>query len=172
VTARRLLLGIACLCICSGCGRRAKTITGVFPVGSVAAPWVLQDEVWSGTFEQAVPALGEDAADWWRFRPSRVWLAVYRHESNSKRRITVRAFAFDSSATARRAYEHFRPIDAEPFGAGDQGCWTEIGVLFAWGHMVFDVFGNDASFSSRGQSVYLTGFIEREMPPDLPRSPR
>jgi hypothetical protein len=168
----RLLLAVACLCICGGCARRAKTITSVFPVGSRASPWVLQDQVWSGSFERAVSALGEDAGDWWRFHPTRVWLAVYSHETDPKRRITVRAFAFETAATAGRAYEHFRPFHAKAFSAGDEGCWTEIGVLFVWGHIVFDVFGNDASFSSQGQSAYLTGFIEKEMPPDLPRSPR
>ena len=168
----RLLLGLSCLCLACGCARRAKSIADVLPVGSVASPWVLQGAVWSGSFQQAAPALGEDASAWRRFEPARVWLAVYRHEDDPKRRTTVRGFAFDTAAAARAAYEHFRPADAKPFAAGDDGCWTEIGVLFVWGRMVFDVFGNDASFSSQGQSAYVTAFIEKDMPAGLPRVPR
>jgi len=84
----------------------------------------------------------------------------------------VRAFDFDSRVAARNAYEHFRPTEAKAFNAGDEGCWTEIGVLFVWGRMVFDVFGNDASFSSQGQSAYVTALIEKEMPTTLPEAPR
>ncbi|HUU95065.1 MAG TPA: hypothetical protein VM487_04940 [Phycisphaerae bacterium] len=168
----RLLLGLACLCICSGCARHAKTMTAVFPAGSQAAPWVLQDAVWDGSFVRAARALGDDAEDWRLFRPTRVWLAVYHHEDDPKRRTTVRAFAFDSRVAARNAYEHFRPTEAKAFNAGDEGCWTEIGVLFVWGRMVFDVFGNDASFSSQGQSAYVTALIEKEMPTTLPEAPR
>lgn len=168
----RLLLGLACLCMFGGCAWQAKTITAVFPAGSQAAPWVLQDAVWDGSFAQAARGLGEDAKDWRRFRPTHVWLAVYRHEDDPKRRTTVRAFAFDSRVAARKAYEHFRPTDAKAFNAGDEGCWTEIGVLFVWGRMVFDVFGNDASFSSQGQSAYVTALIEKEMPTTLPEAPR
>ena len=168
----RLLLGLACLSICSGCARRAKTITAVFPQGSQAAPWVLQDAVWDGSFVRAARALGEDAQDWRRFRPTHVWLAVYHHQDDPKRRTTVRAFAFDSRVAAHSAYQHFRPTDAKAFNIGDEGCWTEIGVLFVWGRMVFDVFGNDASFSSQGQSAYVTALIEKEMPTTLPESPR
>ena len=153
----RLLLGLACLCMFGGCAWRAKTITAVFPAGSQAAPWVLQDAVWDGSFARAARGLGE---------------AVYHHQDDPKRRTTVRAFAFDSRVAARNAYQHFRPTDAKAFNAGDEGCWTEIGVLFVWGRMVFDVFGNDASFSSQGQSAYVTALIEKEMPTTLPEAPR
>ena len=168
----RLLLGLACLCICSGCVRRAKTIAAVFPEGSQAAPWILQDAVWDGSFGRAARALGDDAKDWRRFRPTHVWLAVYHHEDDPKRRTTVRAFAFDSRVAARNAYEHFRPTDAKAFNAGDEGCWTEIGVLFVWGRLVFDIFGSRASWRSEVQAAAMTGFIQSHMPRGLPDAPR
>jgi hypothetical protein len=134
---------------------------------------VLQDAVWDGSFERAAAGLGEEAEQWRAFDPEHVWLAVYQHDTRPEHKLTVRAFAFSPAEQARRAFEHFRPPDADAFQVGDEGCWTEDGVLVLWGRMVFDIFGNDPSaFASPEQAVYLLAFIEKKMPAGLPDAPR
>jgi hypothetical protein len=147
-------------------------MTSAFPPAHLASPWVLQDEVWTGTFDEAVPALGDDAEGWRRFGPTRTWLAIYRHEDHPERCLTARCFAFDSAEEARRAFEFFRPDGAEAFEAGDAGCWIEIGVLFRWGRLVCDVFGHDAPWDSQIQSAMLAAFITNRMPAGVPENPR
>ena len=172
--ARRALgtLVLAVLLLGGGCAQKIVTVASVFPVTSVAAPWVLQGAVWNGTFEQAKQALGKEAATWGAFGCTLAWLAVYQHMHQSERTITVRAFAFGSRAEAQQAFEYFRPPGAVEFRAGDHGCWTKIGVLFVWGRLVFDIFEAQASRQSEFQAARFTGFIESHMPADLPDNPR
>ncbi|MFQ5807617.1 MAG: hypothetical protein ACE5I3_14310, partial [Phycisphaerae bacterium] len=167
------LLAVLALVALGGCGGKRATIADTFPKGSYASPWVLQDEVWSGSFDQAAGALGEEAEQWRAFEPERVWLAVYRHDTHAEEKLTVRAFAFWSNEQARRAFEHFRPPDADELKAGSAGCWTPDGVLVLWGRVVFDLFGHEPSaFASPEQAVYLLAFIEKKMPRGLPDAPQ
>ncbi len=164
------LLGLVTL---GGCGGKRATLADAFPTGSYASPWLLQGALWDGSFEQAADALGDEAESWGAFDSEHVWLAVYRHDTRAEHRLTVRAFAFSSREQARRAFDHFRPADADELEAGDAGCWTEDGVLVLWGRLVFDIFGNDPSaFASPEQAVYLLAFVEKKMPAGLPDAPQ
>jgi len=170
------LIPFSCSCLAlgtfGGCGAKRVTIADTFPTGSYASPWVLQDAVWDGSFERAANALGDEAEQWGAFAPERVWLAVYRHDTRAGDKLTVRAFALSSPEQARRAFDHFHPADADELEAGDDGCWTEDGVLVLWGRMVFDIFGNNpAAFGNPEQAVYLLAFIEKKMPAGLPDAP-
>ena len=93
-------------------------------------------------------------------------------DSRPDRQLTVRAFACESAQTARRAFQHFRPVDATEFRAGTEGCWTRIGVLFVWDRLVFDIFGSQAHWQSEVQSALLAGYIQSSMPDGLPSAPR
>ena len=85
----------------------------------------------------------------------------------------MRIFAFSSTQQARRAFESFRPADADALQAGDEGCWTDDGILVLWGRLVFDIFGSGSGrIANPEQAVYLLAFIERQMPADLPGAPR
>jgi len=84
----------------------------------------------------------------------------------------VRCFAFESVEYARAAYEVFHPVLAKPLHSGDVGCWTEIGVLLQRGRLVFDIFGNDASWNSQVQSAVLAAILVRRMPPGVPDNPQ
>jgi hypothetical protein len=161
-----LLLG------CAGCAAERRSVAEAFPPGSVASPWRLQGEVWCGTLDEAAAALGNDADRWRELGPTRVWLAVYRHEDKPAQTVTVRCFAFETADAARRAYDAVRPADAQAYEAGDAGCWTEIGVLFQWGRLVLDVFGHDASWGSQVQASLLAAFITKRMPPGAPGNPQ
>jgi len=164
---------VLAILVLTGCQARRLTIADTFPAGSYASPWVLQGEVWSGSFERAASGLGDQAEQWAVFAPERVWLAVYRHDSRTDHKLTARAFAFTSGEQARRAFEHFRPGQADQLEAGNEGCWTEDGVLVLWGQMVFEIFGNaPASFACPEQSVYLLAFVEKKMPAGLPDAPQ
>jgi hypothetical protein len=165
-------LGLPLLMVVCGCAAPARSIVEVFPPGSVAAPWVLQNEVWAGDFEAAAPALGDDAALWREYAPLRVWLAVYTHEDSPKRCLKVRCFVLASREDARRGFEAQRPVDVQPLKYGDAGCWTDIGVLFWWGRLVVEVFGPDASWASQVQSAMLATFIAKRMPLGLIENPR
>ncbi len=157
----------------AGCTARHITIADTFPKGSYASPWVLQGKVWSGSLEQAADGIGDEATQWGTFEPERVWLAVYQHDTRVAHKLIVRAWAFASAAQARRAFEHFCPDDTRSLQAGDEGCWTDDGILVLWGRMVFDIFGSGPStLTSPGQAVYLLAFFEKQMPPDLPSAPR
>jgi hypothetical protein len=166
------LAGFAVLALVVGCAAPARCVVEVFPPGSTAAPWLLQNEVWTGHLSDAAPALGDDAAFWHDYAPEQVWLAVYCHEDVAERCLKVRCFALPSRAIARRAFEALRPLNARPFKYGDAGCWTEIGVLFRWGRLVAEVLGGDASWSSQVQAALLATFIAKRMPPGLPENPR
>ncbi len=61
--ARRSLCVLLPL-VLAGCAAMPRTVVEAFPPARVATPWVLQDEVWVGSFEEAAPALGEDAGTW------------------------------------------------------------------------------------------------------------
>lgn len=170
-TMGMLLVVFAALGASVGCQQSNARVADAFPPAAQASPWVLQGEVWEGPFDAATKALGEDAGAWSVFEPRYVWLGVYAHE-RQPRRLTVRIVAFPDAERARRAYEHFAPVDAAPFEAGDEGCWTTIGVLFRWDKLVFDIFGNDASWASEVQASLLSGFLTERMPPELPADPR
>lgn len=149
----------------SGCeAQRGGAVIDAFPPGSMAAPWILQDDVWVGSFELAANALGEDAAAWAEYDPNRVWLAIYCHQDDREGCLTVRGFQFASADAARRAYEAFAPIDADPLEAGDAGCWTDIGVMFRWGRLVFEVFGREATWANQVRSSFLTAYLTKRMP--------
>jgi len=155
-----------------GCGQNRHRVVDAFPTARVAAPWILEGEVWTGTFEDAAPALGDDAETWKKFSPTRVWLARYTREGDPARVLTVRCFAFDSPETARAAFEVFRPPLAKPLRAGDVGCWTECGVLFQWQRLVFDIFGDDVSWGSEVNSSVMAAIIARRMPAGVPENPQ
>jgi|GEM_PF-1101065 len=155
-----------------GCAQSRHRVVDAFPTARVAAPWILEGEVWTGTFEDAAPALGDDAETWKKFSPTRVWLARYTREGDPARVLTVRCFAFDSPETARAAFEVFRPPLAKPLRAGDVGCWTECGVLFQWQRLVFDIFGDDVSWGSEVNSSVMAAIIARRMPAGVPENPQ
>lgn len=168
--ALALLVGLSSALV--ACQARQMTLAEVLPPASYASPWVLRDGVWSGEFGRAADALGDEAAEWASPPPERVWLAVYRHEQQPTRTLTVRAFGFASSAEARAAYERHRPAKAATFGAGDEACWTSDGVLVLWGRLVLDIFSAGAVRAEPEQAVYLLACIEKRMPPGLPDAPR
>lgn len=155
-----------------GCAGRDMTLVEAFPPAATADPWFLHEPVWTGPFEAAIEALGDDAQTWAGCNPTQVWLAVYCHRDLSERCLKVRAFAFADIADAHRAFEAFRPPDAKRYHVGDEGCWTEIGVLFRWGRVVFDVFGPEASWGSQVQSSYLAAVLVKRTPPTLVEDPR
>ena len=168
----RHVLRLMPLLVVAVCAHQPLSVTSAFPEASVASPWILEGEVWSGPFADAVSALGPDADEWRPFAPQHVWLAVYRHETNDDRKLTLRAFSFETRQAAAEAYQRFRPRDAHAFRAGDEGCWTEIGVLFVWGRLVFDIFGGQASLQNELEAARLTVFIQKRMPPGLPDAPQ
>ena len=165
-------LGLLLTLLCAGCAANRLAIRDSFPPGSMAAPWVLQGEVWTGSFDDAAPALGDDANTWRKLGPTRAWLAVYCHETEPQRCLKVRCLAFPVADDARQAFDEFRPFDAKPFQCGDAGCWTEFGVLFQWGRLVFDIFGGDASWGSQVESSMLAVFIAKRMPAGAPDNPQ
>ncbi len=164
-------VGVLLLMAGGGCAQQRASVIEAFPPASLASPWALQGEVWAGTFEEAGAALGDEAEEWREFSPTHVWLAIYRHENEPERCLTVRCFACAASTDARRAFDFFKPAGAAPLEAGDAGCWTEIGVLFRWGRLVIEVFGHSATWSSQVQSSYLAAFITKRMPPGAPEQP-
>ena len=167
-----VLAYVVCVAL-SGCNATRVTIADTFPKGSYATPWVLRGEVWSGSLAQAGVALGAEAEQWGVFEPERLWLGVYQHDTRGDHELVVRVWAFSSPERTRRAYEHFRPGNADPIEAGDEGCWTDDGILVCWGRLVFDIFGRGLSgLASPEQAVYLLAFFEKQMPADLPDDPR
>ncbi len=167
-----ILLGAALLTTTVGCASQHATVVDSFPPAALADPWTLNDDVWQGSFAAAAPALGDEADRWARFGPQHVWLAIYTHAHLPHRKLTVRCFSYTSTEQARRAYEHFMPNDAQPYAAGDAGCWTDLGVLFCWGKLVFDIFGQDAPWDSQLQSGALAAYITNRMPAHLPDDPQ
>lgn len=166
------LFGLLLSLLCAGCAANRPAVRDSFLPGSMAAPWLLRDEVWTGSFDEAAPALGDDADTWRKFGPTHAWLAVYCHETRPQRCLKVRGLAFPTADEARQAFEEFRPLDAKPFQCGDIGCWTQVGVLFQWGRLVFDIFGGDASWGSQAESSMLAVFIARRMPAGAPDNPQ
>ena len=167
-----VVLTVIGLVAVAGCARRNASVSSAFPRAALAAPWLLEGEVWSGSFEEAASALGDDADEWRALAPTLVWLAVYRHEHQADRKLTVRAFAFDTVETARQAFTRFRPLGATEFRAGDEGCWTGIGVMFRWGRLIFDIFAPEASWQNEMQAALLANFVQNLMPPARPLDPR
>jgi hypothetical protein len=165
-------VGLAVSLLVAGCTSPVRSLTEVFPPGSTAAPWVLQQEVWSGNLNAAAPALGDDATFWREHGPARVWLAVYCHEDLSDRCLKVRCFALPSVLVARQAFHALQPLEARPFTCGDLSCWTDIGVLIHWGRLVLEIFGGDASWSSQLEAALLATYIAKRMPAGLPENPR
>lgn len=147
-----------------GCARPVQLVESAFPVASQASPWILVNRVWSGPAADAAQAIGDD---WARIRghePLQAWLAVYQHESLAKQTITVRGFRFPSADRARNALDELRPHHAEPFDIGDGGRWTDFGLLFVRGDLLFEFFGNDAEWQPAWQCAFLAGIIERRLP--------
>lgn len=173
---RALISGALCVALlafgASGCARRGGTLADAFPRAAVAAPWVLDGGVWSGTLDEAGPALGDEQAAWAEFQPTRVWLAVYRHDGRPDRKMTLRVLAFDAPQAARAAYLRFRPPDAPPFAAGDEGCWSGVGVLFYRGRLVVDIFGGSAGWQSEVEAARFAGYLQKHMAPGLSDAPR
>jgi hypothetical protein len=163
---------VGLLAACSGCASQRARVIDAFPPAAVAHPWVLRGDIWSGTLDDAAPALGTDVDAWRAHGPQRVWLAKYCHAEHADQCLTVRCFALDSPDHARRAFQTFRPPTAKPFDCGDAGCWTSIGVLFQWGRLVFEVFGPDASWGSEIQSAMLAGHLAKRMPPGVTEDPQ
>jgi hypothetical protein len=161
------------LVLCTGCASRATLLTDAFPPGSSARPWVLREPAWSGSFDSAAPALGDEAGDWAALGARQVWLAIYQHEQDARARLTARVFSFESAEAAREAYRRFQPLPASGFRAGDEGCWTDVGVMFVWGKLLVDVFTSDPSTkASPEQAAFLVGLMERRMHPRLASEPQ
>lgn len=160
------------LLVCTGCATPRNRVVEAFPPTGAVAPWLLQDEVWSGSFDEAAPALGDDADTWAEHDPARVWLARYCHEQHADQCLTVRCFAFATAETAQQAFAAFRPENAQDFAVGDAGCWMPIGVLFRTGRLVWDVFGPDATWNNELQAALLARCIEKLMPPQAPDDPQ
>ncbi len=164
-------LGLFALVLCVGCSQ-SRGVVDAFPPSAIATPWVLQDRVWHGTIDEAAPGLGDDVI-FWRSRGAQdVWLARYCHRERPNRCLTIRCFAFDDEGRAAAAYEAYKPTDAEPFTAGDEGCWTPIGVMFHWDRLVFDVFGPDESSTNQWQAAMLASFVLNRMPDGVPAAPQ
>ncbi len=156
-----------------GCVARGVKLVEVFPAGSVASPWRAEGPIWTGPFEEAAVALGDDAEGWRTHEPQRAWLARYAHDQRAGEHLLVRALSFAAPDAALRAFEAHLPLDAQRIDAGDAAGWTADGILVRWGRLVFDIFGDAPSGMARPeQAVYLFAFIERRMPDDLPDDPR
>ncbi len=166
------VLAVLSLVASAGCSSRAPTVAAAFPAAHVARPWVLDGAVWSGSFAEASESLADEAEAWRAFAPERVWLAVYHHDTAPARRLHVRVFAVPAPDVARQALQRFKPAKAEPFVAGDEGYWTEIGVMFAWGRLVVDVFGDEPTWRNEIHAATLAGYLQTHMPPGLPDDPR
>lgn len=156
-----------------GCAPAHPTIATALPRGE-APPWHLRDgRVWSGTFEDARHALGPQAETLKPFEPQRVWLASYDEPDRPDQTISVRAYAFDSSDAARRAFAALRPATSDPFNAGDEACWTADGLLVRWGRVVFDLFTTAGTGPVMPERVTpLFSVIERRMTPSLASDPQ
>lgn len=158
---------------CTACQAHSASLIEVFPHARQATPWVLDGGVWQGTFDAAKPALGDDFILWRANAPESVWLARYVHQANNQRKVIVRVFAFASHAAALDAYNQVRATTARPFVAGDAACWTEDGLLVAWGRLVFEIFASDSSRNARPEQVVsVLALIENRMDPDLLDEPR
>ncbi len=134
----------------------------VFPSGGMATPWRLAAPAWDGQLQAAIPAL-EDAPKWRALAPHTVGLARYVHEADAQRVLVARVFAFDQPEAARNAYRTTCRADAEPLEAGDEGCWTSVGVCVRRAKLLIEVFGQESSWESQVQSAFLLGLIERRM---------
>jgi len=157
---------------CVGCAPHVRPLVEVFPSGRRAYPWVLAAPVWTGPMDTAADALGRDADEWRQLNARQVWLAVYQRDDKPGRRLTARVFAFDDPSGAQAAFQHFQPAGAKAFDAGAGGCWTEFGVLFHWGRLVFDVFGDEVGLDSQMQAVNLVAVLEQRMRPKMLDDPR
>ncbi len=164
-TSRRCaLVAAALLVLLSGCAAGPARLADAFPRAAAADPWRLDGEVWSGTFADAVYALGDEAGAWSNLEPQWVWLAIYRHAEHPDARLIVRVFQFADVAGAQRACTRFLPLNERPFQAGDQGFWLDDGVMFRRGRLVFEYFGSgDLERASPEQAVYLVGLMERKL---------
>ena len=150
-----------------------RGIDATFPRFASATPWVLAGDVWSGSFEDARPGLGDEAAQWEAFQPQNVWLAVYRHDTRPENHLTARIWSFAETEDAAAAFEHFRPADADVLEAGDRGCWTDLGILVQWKRLVIEVFASGAPGTANAeQSLYLYALIEKQLNAELAGDPR
>lgn len=170
--APRVLVVLAATAALTGCAERRASLAEIFPPGGAAAPWRREAEVWSGDFSAAAASLGADAAAWQRLGPTRVWLAVYQHETSSAQRLIVRVFAFESSPAAAAAHAALAPPLAKAIEAGDRACWLDDGVLIQWGRIVIEVIGAAAGPAAAEQALYLFALMEKRITPDLAESPR
>jgi hypothetical protein len=156
-----------------GCAPRPKTVIDAFPKSGAATPWTLQDQVWSGTFDEAASALGDDAERWRGFEPQRVWLAIYRHDRQPKQTLTVRVFALATPAAARQALDAIRQFEgAAPLDIGQGGCWRAGGLAYVHGRLAIEIFGADNAWASQTQAAFLATYIEKFMPAGVADDPR
>lgn len=160
------------LVLCGGCTQSAAVVDA-FPPAGAAAPWVLKGAVWQGSFAEAAPALGDEAQTWAAHRPQQVWLAKYEHQRHPGYVLTARALAFAQPQDARDAFKALRTPEAKSFGGPwEAGCWTDIGVMFCWGRLVFDIFGERPLWSNELQSAMLANMIAKRMPAGAPEDPQ
>lgn len=163
---------LVALLLVGGCAAARLTVADAFP-DAQAAPWRRREPVWQGTFEQAREALGADADALADLAPQRIWLAVYDHPSRPGYSLTVRAYAFDSIDNAHKAFVVLRPVLADALTAGDEGCWTDDGILVRWGRLLFDLFAtlpDDRAAPER--TMFVFSIIERNMTDALASDPQ
>ncbi len=166
-----LLFG-AILLTFSGCAPRPALVVDAFPPASAAYPWVLDGVVWRGTFDQARGALGRDAALFDARPEAPVWIARYGNETEPERRLTVRAIGFDSADAAATALRRVRRALADPLDLGDEGAWTEGGVVFRRGRLLVDLFGESASWSAQLQAATVATYIDRKLTRAMAEAPQ
>lgn len=170
--ARFACIALAIALAVAGCARR-RTVVELFPVGSQAAPWIQSGDIWSGSFDAAAPGLGNDAAALRPFAPRHVWLGIYKHDSYAARQLTARVFSFDSPARAAEALRVLAPGARERFDAGDEGVWTDDGVAFRQGRLLFDLFGSRTDqVAIPEQAVYLSAYFEKQLTHELAENPK
>lgn len=169
---RLMLLALLVCSLPIGCASKSPRLDRALPVGHQASPWVLDGIIWSGRIEDAAESLGEEAAAWSDPMPQRIWLAVYRHDTKPEVRLVLRALSYDSRETAARVYDVHRPARAEDFRAGEAGHWTDAGVMFRAGRVVFEVFAaGPAELVAPEQAAYLATIVTRGLSPQVVDNP-
>lgn len=149
--------------LCIGCASPAR-VDDAFPPARAADPWILDEAVWSGTFDEAATALGDDAAALAPLGPRRVWIARYCHDSEP-RALVARGLALADAEAARLAYHAACPTQGREFNRGDEGCWTDVGVAFRRDRLIIEVFGQPPSWASTVQAAVLATYIDRRLTP-------
>lgn len=164
---------LMCAVACSGCESPQRSVAETFPPGELIAPWQFEGEkVWSGSFADARPALGDDADTWGEYSPQRVWIANYRHRQKEGRRLVIRAFAFADVDIARAVLARFRPENAEPVEIREEGFHTQVGVMMRRGRMVYDVFSDETGFATEFQTEVMARYVEKTLSSERALDPK